>query len=335
MTAIRTCKQLMDEFPWKNLQCANTRLPIILPRGDTHDVYNITSPFFYRGCQFLLGRVERREEEDSDIVFFKEKMGEWIPDERFKPLSHLQDPFYTFIDGYLILGGVQTYLEKSGKLSYQTVFLRETEPFKFEQFAHGPDRMKDIRLLELPDRRILVITRLQGKIGGRGKIGWTILDSLKELKPQVLSSTQVFEDQFIKEEWGGVNQLHLLRNGKVGVLSHIANFDEKGNRHYYSTCFLLDPQNGMHSPMKIIAIRRNFEAGESKRPDLQDVVFTGGLVRVGNGTARLYCGVGDAEAHCIPILDPFFKWENTSYGVAGNANSSEVVHTRDSIRCHG
>ncbi len=172
--------------------------------------------------------------------------------------------------------------------------------------------MKDIRLLELPSGKILVTTRPQGSGAGRGKIGFTIIRSLDDLNSQSILSASVFEDQFTTDEWGGTNQLHLLKNGEIGVLSHIANFDEEGNRHYYSTCFLLDPATGKHLPMKIIAVRSNFEDGPSKRDDLKDVVFSGGLVRQGNGMARLYCGVGDTEAHCITILDPFVDWEKSN-----------------------
>ena len=57
--------------------------------------------------------------------------------------------------------------------------------------------------------------------------------------------------------------------------------------------------------MKIIAMRCNFQDGPSKRPDLEDVIFSGGLVRLEGGKARLYCGVSDAEGHMITIDDPF------------------------------
>lgn len=59
--------------------------------------------------------------------------------------------------------------------------------------------------------------------------------------------------------------------------------------------------------MKMIARRSDFESGESKRPDLADVIFSGGLVRRKDGTAQLYCGVGDAQAHMRLIKDPFLE----------------------------
>ena len=86
------------------------------------------------------------------------------------------------------------------------------------------------------------MTRPQGNIfangkcyeAGRGKIGYTILHSLNELTPEAILEATIFNDQFILEEWGGCNQLFLLDDGNVGILSHIARFDEAGNRHYYS-----------------------------------------------------------------------------------------------------
>jgi len=116
----------------------------------------------------------------------------------------------------------------------------------------------------------------------------------------------------LPEEWGGCNELQLLKNGKVGVLSHIAKYDEAGNRHYYSTVFCFDPENGEYSPMKIIAIRDNFKEGPSKREDIRDVIFSGGLVRK-DGTAQLYCGVSDAQGHRLTIDDPFASFEKLNH----------------------
>ena len=112
------------------------------------------------------------------------------------------------------------------------------------------------------------------------------------------------------DEWGGANEIHLLKNGKVGVLAHIACFSDNGkNRHYASSAFVYDPETEKYSEMKMIASRDLFSPGVAKRPDLEDVVFSGGLKREGNGKAVLYAGIGDAEAHWLEINDPFTEWE--------------------------
>ncbi len=170
--------------------------------------------------------------------------------------------------------------------------------------------MKDIRLVELADKKIGIFTRPQGKIGGRGKIGFTVINTLEELNEEVIERAPLIENQFIDEEWGGVNELHLLKNGKIGVLGHIARFDDEGNRHYYPMVFMFDPVTKKASPLKIIAARKNFEEGEFKRSDLKNVVFSGGLIRREDGYAELYVGVSDAEAHKIVIPDPFIQYEN-------------------------
>ncbi|MGZ3687585.1 MAG: DUF1861 family protein, partial [Bdellovibrionota bacterium] len=65
---------------------------------------------------------------------------------------------------------------------------------------------------------------------------------------------------------------------------------------------------GSASPMKILLERSDLPqglAGKSKRPDLKDVLFSGGLVRHPDATATLYVGAGDAEVHRVDIPDPF------------------------------
>ena len=62
---------------------------------------------------------------------------------------------------------------------------------------------------------------------------------------------------------------------------------------------------GQLTPRTVIPQRRYLAPGESKRPDLEDVIFSGGLVRRKDGKAELYCGVGDAEAQMRVIEDPF------------------------------
>ncbi|MBU3102633.1 DUF1861 family protein [Clostridium gasigenes] len=300
----RKCEDLLVQFKGDNIKLKSEKLNFIV--SDRRDVYNITAPFNIDNEIVIAGRVEARDSENSKIMFFKEVDKIWRVI-KSAPVFDLQDPFVTKIGKELILGGVEIY--KTGNeqvpICYRTVFLKGESLNTLKRFAVGPDRMKDIRLLELQDKRILVFTRPQGDIGGRGTVGYFIIKNLKELTIENIKNAKILDDMFYKEEWGGANELHLLEGGNIGILAHIAKFDEAGNRHYYSSVFTFNYETLEYSEMKLIAIRDNFEAGAAKRSDLIDVIFSGGLIRMENGQAELYCGVSDAEAHKILIRDPF------------------------------
>lgn len=274
------------------------------------DVYNITAPFQDNGEWVIAGRVESRDSEHSQVVFFVNRNDAWIP-RQSAPVFELQDPFFTKIGGQLIFGGVEIFPHPTvqNSLSWRTVFYHGKTIGELERFFEGPDGMKDIRLIELTDGSVGIFTRPQGEKGGRGKIGFTKIDSLKDLSINVINEAPLL-DQFLDDEWGGANEVHLLSNGMLGVLGHIARFDKEGNRHYYSMVFKINPETRDYSNMQIIAERADFLEGPSKRPDLVDVVFSGGLIRYPNGKAELYAGISDATAQKITIPDPFTQLEN-------------------------
>ncbi|MFA5773552.1 MAG: DUF1861 family protein [Candidatus Paceibacterota bacterium] len=276
---------------------------------DGYDVYNISAPFYIGDKVFVTGRVEKTEEiDDSQVMLFEKKDGGWcLANEQ--PKFKMEDGFATHIGDELIIGGVEVYPdsteENPNHKSYRTIFYRGKDTASLEQFAVGPDTMKDIRLISLPNGKIGVFTRPQGEIGGKGKIGYMEIDSLDDLKKKdILNNAEIIENQFPEGEWGGANELHLLSDGRIGVIGHIAYQDEKG-KHYYAMAFIYDPKTKSASPMEIIATRKNFPNGKAKRPELDDIIFPGGLIRNGDGTAILYAGLGDAETGRITIKDPF------------------------------
>ncbi len=275
-----------------------------------HDVYNISSPFLDEGQLVIAGRVEQRSSERSRTVFFVESDGHWLPRENTISLE-LQDPFFSIINGELVLGGVEVNFDNMGQhvLSWQTQFYRGPHINDVRHFATGPEHMKDIRLLELPSRKILVLTRPLGLTDARAAIGYTCINNLEELNAAVIDAATLFRDQFLPDEWGGANEAHVLTNGLVAVLGHVAYMEAGDIRHYHAMTFALNPETGEKTPLKIIATRRDFLPGAAKRPDLEDVIFSGGLVRQADGRAWLYAGVSDAEAHRILIADPFVEYE--------------------------
>lgn len=279
--------------------------------SDGRDIYNITAPFHFDGRMLLLGRVEKRESELSEIVIFEKGASrKWIPCFRHSMLQGLQDPCITRAGDDLILGGVRFPVQMAnGSNGYIMDFYRGRSLKDLRHFLSGPPGMKDIRFKQLVDGRVAIFSRPQGAIGGRGQIGFTIAPSWEAISSDTIANAPVFTDQWPREEWGGVNEVHHLANGQLGLLGHIACFDPSGDRHYYPMVFSLDLNTRKPSPIQIIARRSFFPPGPSKRQDIVDVVFSGGLVRNPDGTADLYAGTSDAAAAVIKLPDPFLRLE--------------------------
>jgi hypothetical protein len=281
---------------------------------DGYDVYNITPDFVWEGRHWIAGRVERRENERSCVRLFERTQQEDAYEATLPELTfeNFQDPFVARVGEELILGGVQIIcdpLDAQRIFSWHTLFYRGKRLEDLRLFAKGPAHMKDIRLVEQRDGRIGVFTRPQGLVGGLGRIGYLSLSSLDDLNGETLAQARVYDTHFLPTEWGGVNQAHALPDGRLGVVGHIARRGADG-LHYHAMSFVFDPAKGTHTPVRLLARREDLYRGEAcKRPDLKDVLFTGGLVRMGDGSATLYAGVSDCLACRATVDDPFWAWE--------------------------
>lgn len=311
MLVYETQVQTIQSLLWQYGQAEPRGMRLRFERTDGKDVYNITAPFEDRGHTVLAGRVEDRDTELSTVVFFRQAGDRWVPHPDY-PTFALQDPFFTRIGGELVFGGVRVIvdpLHPDNIVSWVTELYRGQDIASLKPFFSGPYRMKDLRLVQLASGEIGVLTRPQGYKGGRGKIGFYKVRALEELRAKDIENAPLFDDQFVDEEWGGANEPHLLADGRVGVLGHIASFDDDGFRHYYAMAFAFDPDTMERTPMKIVATRSDFPMGSAKRPDLTDVIFSGGLVRLPGGRAELYVGASDAEAYRIELPDIFAEYE--------------------------
>jgi len=304
MINIKTCEVLLNEYLKSKANIYDVEKINFINVGE-NDVYNISAPFMDNGKLIIAGRVEARDSEYSTVYFFEKDGTNWIPVEEYPKLK-LQDPFFIKINGELLVGGVEVFghPEVEGTLMWRTIFYRGKDIISLERFFVGPDGMKDLRLVQLYDDRIGILTRPQGEKGGRGKIGFTIVNTLEELSINIIDEAPLIEDIFKEEEWGGANEARVLNETTLGILGHVACFDNKGHRHYYSMTFKLNINSLEIKHQKLIAIRNDFKQGEAKRPDLEDVVFSGGLV-IDEDKAVLYAGIGDAQAQYIVIDNPF------------------------------
>lgn len=288
--------------------------PITFLGVEGYDVYNISVPFRSGNRTCIAGRVEKRENEFSVVrIFEKTGTDEYtaiLPEKTFR---NLQDPFVTIVQGEIVLGGVQIVthpLDEHRIISWQTLFFRGKTVEELTLCAVGPSCMKDIRICELADGRVALFSRPQGKRGGLGKIGFTVIDSLNDLCADTVLDAVVDPSFFCEDEWGGCNDVHLLKNGLLGVMGHMA-FRTPEGLHYNAMCFVIDPATGEHTAPRILATRADMTAEPfGKRPDLVDVLFTAGIVRHGDGSATLYTGVSDCQAWCAEIDDPFAAYES-------------------------
>ncbi|MCL2360255.1 MAG: DUF1861 family protein [Defluviitaleaceae bacterium] len=279
---------------------------------DGVDVYNPTVPFISDGKEVMACRVQERTGRDSTTVFFA-KYGDVykpIPD---APIFPLEDPFVTYVGGEIVLGGVYVTWEETRALSWQTLFYKGPSIYELKHFASGPAHMKDIRLLELPDGRIAVCTRPQGakmieEYGCIAKIGFTVIDSLDHLTGDIIENAPYIQDVFPPDEWGGVNQLHALPCGKIGVIGHISHKEHKNGTdylHYYSVVFVINPANLSTTPVKVICSRDCFPGIESREPRLYDVTFCAGIIENNDGFAHIYTGLSDCQIGRARIHNPF------------------------------
>ena len=274
---------------------------------DGFDVYNVSHEFVWENKPYIAGRVEARKSEVSQVRFF-EKVD--VSCYRVLPggIDRFQDPCVAVIDGALIVGGTEIYPDAEGRiLTWNTSFHSGTGLATLVKFADAPAKMKDVRIERMGD--IHVFTRPQGGVAGPGTIGYYRCPDLSGVHPATIAQAPLLTTQFPKGCWGGVNQILPLRNGLLGLVGHIATMSDGDVRHYYGMSFVFDPATRRSTEVEILCERRDFASGAAKRPDLVDVVFMGGLVRHENGTATVYTGLSDAEAHSAIIDDPFRKFE--------------------------
>lgn len=301
---METIRDMLNEYRERREQREAVR-PLF--KGvEGYDVYNPTAPFFYGGKRMICARVEKRDSEVSQAVFFEETLEDVYQAAEGWERYPLQDPSMAKVLGHYVLGGTEVFPhpEDPRRMCWHTVFYCGTDLRRLERLSQGPDGMKDVRLVELADGRIGIFTRPQGEKGGRGKIGFTTVKDFSEVTASVMEDAPLL-DLFGQEEWGGVNEAQLLPDGRVGVLGHIACFEPAEVRHYYPMAFVFDPRTGEHTRPQILAERGEFLPGPSKRPDLEDVLFSGGLVR-GEDSAILYVGVSDCEIQYMVVPDPFY-----------------------------
>lgn len=273
---------------------------------DGWDVYNCSVPFMYNGKLHLYGRVERRNEWANSFVRLFVKTG----DDEFSVVEdnfvfQLEDPFVCNIDGEMVVGGTHVRKTEGRVFNYYCDFYRGT-PTELNYFATGPDNMKDIRFVKLSNHQIGVFSR--PKTAAYSAIGFTVIDSLDSLTPEIVEEAQPL-NVLHADCWGGVNQAYLLTNHKIGCIGHYSylDYDDFGMQLavYINFSFVVDPVTREVEDTKIIGTKGCFPPCDVKVPKLVDCAFVSGIVMREDGFCDLYSGLGDAYEGRITIDYPF------------------------------
>lgn len=277
-------------------------------REDQVSVYNPSIIFRQNGEEYIAARVEpisKEGEVESLVLFFRRDGEEWTPLD--KPIFELQDPNITWIDGQMVFSGTEIKPgESDGEILYRSVFYAGKDFNDLDRKAEGPWGMKGIRLVKLIDGKIGVYTRPQGEKGRKGQIGFTTVDSLEGFfkdAMDIVEKAPLLSTRFPNDEWGGVNQVIQLPDGRNLIIGHRAYKDDLNKRHYYPWAFIHEPFTGEIVDLGILAERSDFPPGPAKAHDLEDVVYPAGIVKR-DGKWFLIAGLSDTQAGEIEIEDP-------------------------------
>jgi hypothetical protein len=290
---------------------------------DGYDVYNCSIPFIWNGKEYIYGRVEKRDEWARSWVRLFEKAGE----DRYKlkqnsMIYQLEDPYISFINGEIVLGGTHPQKIANEISRYFGYFYRGTDLEDLKYFTTGPDNMKDIRLVDMRNGKIGIFSRPRGKkilekYGSESMIGFTQVNSLDEITDKVIENAEPILGIFDKGEWGGCNHIYMLENGKIGIIGH-QSFTQYSDRTtvnkdteqvdlsvYVNIAFEFDPATFNVTNSKIIGTRKCYPDYPAKRPNLVDCTFTSGMTVRTDGKINLYAGIGDTAEGRIVVDYPF------------------------------
>lgn len=281
---------------------------------DGYDVYNCSIPFDWQGETYIYGRVEKRDEwARSRTMLFRQTGKDQYQLVAGSMIYQLEDPFVSVVREELVLGGTHVRYECGRIINYYDYFYKGKDLDDLYYFTTGPDHMKDIRLVELPEG-IGVFSRPRGadvarKYGSESIVGFTVIQNLQELSPKRVQEAPMVEGLFQKGEWGGCNQCYLLGNGQIGVIGHKSYHEQGAGAEpllvYLNTAFVVDPQTRRCVHEQILATRSCYPDGPAKKPNLIDCAFTSGLLLRPDGRADLYSGLGDSMEGRVTIDDPF------------------------------
>lgn len=281
------------------------------------DVYNCSVPFETQGKTYILGRVEKRDEfaNSTSQLFEKKEDGIWYKAENFDPLP-IEDPFIVQINGEFVVGGTHVVKEKGNVKTYYSYFYRGKDIFNLKYFTTGPNYMKDIRLVQLPESKIGVFSRPRSEevkrlFGCESMVGFNCIQDLNDLCSEIINEAKFIDGFFEKDEWGGINQAFYLKDNYVGAIGHQSYTSYSNGKEmavYINMAYIVDIQNLKVVAKKVIGTREDYPPAPSKTFGLSKCAFTSGIRLLNSKEVELYSGLGDAYEGKVIIENPFLNF---------------------------
>ena len=294
------------------------------------DHYNGSRPIDLGGIEGMAVREEPRDSQLSSVKWWRHNIEKdtWEPLDQADELPGCQDPSYQGeLQSRKYISVVNTKEKDKDKeeFDYWSELYELNSDFKgLKAVAKSPLLCKGLHLSENPDDGTIDgFIRRQGEGFARGKVCYFNIKTVEELQGVMdnLDTAAETIEMFAPEEWGGINDLHRLPGGRLGVVGHIARFridaDGKEVRDYYVTSAIFDPKTKQMSELKIIMTMDDLkdEKGnpikaqfEPKRADLDNVLYPTNSVLEGD-KLTIYVGAKDAKPFVFSVKNP---WASSS-----------------------
>lgn len=274
--------------------------------------YNEGKPINIGNMTVMPVREEPVGTEDSDVRWFEydpnSDTGHPLSDT--EDLESCQDPSYQGeIKDEKYISVVKTIKIEGQKDSEYCSQLFKLNPKlkNLEKVAESPRFAKGLHIAEYKDG-IIGVVRMQREEYGRGKICFFTApspDGVQDVMDNLREKTQIIE-MFHPDEWGGINDLLPLEDGRFLAVGHIARLrvDENNVEHkeYAITTAYLNPETRELTDLKIVMTMDDLKDADGglvkdkfppKKPILENVIYPTNAELEGN-RLTIYAGAKDA-----------------------------------------
>lgn len=294
-----------------------------LSQTGSQDFYNQSEPMEIGDDEVSAVRADDHGTQNSIVRFCRHKKieDEWAPISDADDMPWCQDPSSQgVIDGEKYLSVVHTRKNDKNEYDYWAELYKLNPELKdLECVGKSPELCKGLHLIRNNNGSISGFIRRQGEEFSRGKVCYFEINSIDELQSVLddLDKKAQTIEMFDSEEWGGVNDVQALLDGRIGILGHIARsyIDEKGieQKEYCVTSAIFDPTTREMSDLKIILTIDDLVDKDDKllknqiapkQEGLDNVIYPTNSVLRGD-ELDIYIGVKDAKSYVQTVENPW------------------------------